>query len=448
MAQFVEPPIFQVPRGPSLGVNIARGVQSLMAELDSQEEKRKQREREAIAASIEGENRLLELAPLLSEFEPAPPTRLTEPAQPELGLSERPGPSVQLGESRIAPPLLTELTLPSGRKVPIPPIRGSRERMEAAEAAKAQEGTEVVTPEIWDKLPDFYKSRWQPGQRVSTEDIGAVGMQILENARGRVSQPSTKSVYDRVAKQDVLRTEEQISQDPSRYGPPQEARISSAEDRKARAAEAAAAKATAATEKKTAEDQAIQDAADRIAAGEPAANVSGRYRDAATRIARERGARVYTTQPQKDKVVTLDSIKKDVDRLTELLQDPKIAMYFGVMAGPVTALAQRVPEIPIVGPHIPPEVHEARSLMLNLQDRVLRQRSGAQINQAEMKRVTQFSPDPGHRLSKTLVNLAKMGAEIDDLISGQLGAPSASKGGPSAIKPGSKIGRFTVVGVE
>ena len=298
--------------------------------------------------------------------------------------------------------------------------------------------TEVLSQEVWEKLPPVFKARWQPGQRVGSKEIGTVGMKILEQTQAKL--PTTKSVYDRQAKQDVLRTEEQVAAEPDRYGPAQEARLTAAETR----AEAGAARAAAATEAAAAKAEAaktdLDNAADRIANGEPADKVDKSVRDAAVKAARAQGARVYTTQQQKDKVVVLESIQGDVARLKELLAEPKIAAYFGPAAGPITGGMSKLPEIPGMQ-KIPPEVHEARSLMLNLQDRTLRQRSGAQINVAEMKRITQFSPDPSHQLAKTLVNLDHMGKELGGLVDAQFKASAPTKAGTT-------VGKYKILSIE
>lgn len=205
------------PRKPN---RVLEGMQDLAYTL-TQIKMRK--DEEAAAAKAEGrqqtedqmatEDRLLQLAPLLSEFGPVSMDTGGGGAPTEGG----PGPTVgadglpivpegtpeqvPLGQG-LAEPLLTALTLPDGRKVPIPPVRGSAER-QAAEAGaqagfKAQEGTEVLSEEVWDQLPDFWKARWQPGQRVDQKSLGAIGAQVVKDANAKSGIDKTVDLGDRV----------------------------------------------------------------------------------------------------------------------------------------------------------------------------------------------------------------------------------------------------------
>lgn len=168
-----------------------------MAARDRNEEEERQRKREEILASMESEDRIIKLAPMLSQFETAKPTPMVEPADPELGIKEFTRAEIPLGDQRLAPPLLEELTLPTGGKLKIPPIRGQREALQAqheAEArAKAEAGTEILTQEAWDELPDFYKGRWTPGQRVDSKTVGEIGMTVWKSAEARAERETERA---------------------------------------------------------------------------------------------------------------------------------------------------------------------------------------------------------------------------------------------------------------
>lgn len=299
----------------------------------------------------------------------------------------------------------------------------------------------VLTPEAWKTLPAFYQGIWKPGQRLRSRDVGEVGQKILADS---IAKSKKVPMYDTEAKADVMVPQSAVDADVNnRYRPPQEGRIATDARVRELAGDAAAAKAETAREKAAAakakaDDEAtnLTDAADRIARGEPAANVGSKYRDQAVAKARAQGARVYTTQQQKDKVVTLESIKDDIVKLRDLLKDPEVAQYVGPGAGRVTGIAQHMPDLPLIGPDIPEKVLEARRLMMNLQDRTLRQRSGAQINPKEMKRITSFTVDPNWRMDRNLVNVEGMLRETDSIIQGELGGEAAPRGAsPPAAAP-------------
>lgn len=160
-----------------------------MTARDHLEEQERQRKREDILASMESEDRLIKLAPVLSEFETVPPV-----ADPSLAPGAMMA-GVPLSEKRKAPPLLESLTMPDGSKLKITPIHGQREAIraqhEAESARKMLEGTEVLSQEAYDKLPEFYKARWKPGQRVDSKTVGEIGAAIFQAAEKKAEREAT-----------------------------------------------------------------------------------------------------------------------------------------------------------------------------------------------------------------------------------------------------------------
>ena len=83
--------------------------------------------------------------------------------------------------------------------------------------------------------------------------------------------------------------------------------------------------------------------------------------------------------------------------------------YLGVISGPFAQTRAAVAgseRESILG--VPPRVMTMRAIMLSLQDRQLRERSGAQINEAELKRIAQFSPNPDRTRDWNLQRLRLM----------------------------------------
>ncbi len=199
-SDFVAPPIFDVgrTRGPSLGAGLSESLGNALAAYmqakDEEEARRKAEEEADIIKQMEAEDRLLELAPILSMFEkggietpmggePPPPGGL--PVMPE-GVPE----TIPLGGQRFAEPLLDEITLPTGEKVSIPPVRGQRERLQAEAGAaatfEAQKGTEALSPELLAMLPKEFQARWQDEQRVPSDTLD----KLLTELIGREEEPA------------------------------------------------------------------------------------------------------------------------------------------------------------------------------------------------------------------------------------------------------------------
>ena len=61
------------------------------------------------------------------------------------------------------------------------------------------------------------------------------------------------------------------------------------------------------------------------------------------------------------------------------------------------------------------------AVLQSLQDRELRARSGAQINEQEMKRLVRFLPDPNRSAAVNVQRLAQFEREIDMMISSAIG---------------------------
>ncbi len=296
-SSFVAPPIFEVPRGSSLGAGLSEGIGEALAgymRAQDEEDVRLKAEEEAdIVKQMEAEALLLELAPILSMFEKGGIESLTgaplEPGNidlrnrprvpnPEGGIStllsmgigddkgvetivprvkggrilspddaraafadtgehlgkfgtvedanleaERlhrgqeaetgdlealidslsgapegvPG-KIPLGTTRFAEPLLDEITLPTGEKVSVPPVRGRREQLEAEAGAEAtfemRKGTEVLSPEVLKLLPKEFQARWQPEQRVPSDELNEIIMELV--GREEETTPWSKPYED------------------------------------------------------------------------------------------------------------------------------------------------------------------------------------------------------------------------------------------------------------
>ena len=209
-SDFVAPPIFDVAktRGPSLGAGLSKSfgdaLAAYMQAKDEEEARRKAEEEADIIKQMEAEDRLLELAPILSMFEkggietpmggePPPPGGL--PVMPE-GVPE----TIPLGDHRLAEPLLDEITLPTGEKVSIPPIRGQRERLQAEAGAaatfEARKGTEALSPELLAMFPPEFQARWQDEQRVPSAAVDKLLMELIEEPAWK--GPETIDLGDRV----------------------------------------------------------------------------------------------------------------------------------------------------------------------------------------------------------------------------------------------------------
>lgn len=115
------------------------------------------------------------------------------------------------------------------------------------------------------------------------------------------------------------------------------------------------------------------------------------------RQAREQGIPAFQTGKQQELGILLAGIHAEALELHELLQRPDVAMSIGPFMGNITALAGRVSD------ELPPKVRRAAQLMYALSDTELRKRSGAQITEAEMKRLLRFVFDPTRPLDHNIL---------------------------------------------
>jgi hypothetical protein len=135
------------------------------AEKQAFEEARRRLDQERVDRQRGAEAEIARLAPQVSMFEPAAPTPMMEPAQPELGVPERPAGAVPLGGERLTSPLLTELTLPTGEKVPLtiqPSLEASQAETQAETRRKALAGA-IVFPKDAAVPEDFRGRVFLPG---------------------------------------------------------------------------------------------------------------------------------------------------------------------------------------------------------------------------------------------------------------------------------------------
>lgn len=148
-----------------IGIHQARLSRERQARLDAiaEEERQRANQRQELSDRMASEGNLIRLAPLLA----------------------------QAGASGTA---LSELTQPTGDKLDIPDLtyEGIRSSQEAG--YERQHPTEILTQEVLDAMPDFYKKRWKGrvGQRVRSEDVGSIGMEILKSA-GRKAEAEARA---------------------------------------------------------------------------------------------------------------------------------------------------------------------------------------------------------------------------------------------------------------
>ena len=184
---YVEPPYFQVPHAPSFGETVVPqagfALANVMATVDAEEERRKKEEEHQF-----GLDRLMREIAMQEALQVQPGSRPTttglQPVQTR-AVGGSPG-QLELGpptEGRM------ETQFPADESTTIPPLtfRGrtvvpSRRVPRLYESDVPKEGTEVLSQEAWSKLPEFYKARWQPGQRVPSTALGSVGTKIMDLA--------------------------------------------------------------------------------------------------------------------------------------------------------------------------------------------------------------------------------------------------------------------------
>jgi hypothetical protein len=200
---------------------------------------------------------------------------------------------------------------------------------------------------------------------------------------------------------------------------------------------------TRAADKAAARTEAIDAAATSIESGQPAASVPMAIRSEAANEARRRGARVYSSDKQKTAVTALESIKKDADKVRELLDDKEIQGYLGKFATSITSTLQEWPligqAVPGMGEGVPDKVRQTISLLGDLTDRRLRERSGASINKDEVERISKFSLGSGLSVRTLQLNAKKLAEELNGKIEAEVGTPKTT---PTAGTL--KIGRFAV----
>jgi hypothetical protein len=195
---------------------------------------------------------------------------------------------------------------------------------------------------------------------------------------------------------------------------------------------------TKAAEKAAARAEAIDAAATSIESGQPAASVPMAIRAEAANEARRRGARVYSSDKQKTAVTALESIKKDADKVRELLDDKEIQGYLGKFATSITSTLQEWPligqAVPGMGEGVPDKVRQTISLLGDLTDRRLRERSGASINKDEVERISKFSLGSGLSVRTLQLNAKKLAEELNGKIEAEVGTPKTSTGNAGRFK--------------
>ena len=150
---------------------------------------------------------------------------------------------------------------------------------------------------------------------------------------------------------------------------------------------------------------------------------------------------------QKSKLDLLLTIKADVAVLKELY--PKYTEFVGPIAGAVTQArinyAGTTSDKSLIGSilpetRVPPEVVDLFAVTQSVQDRELRARSGAQINEQEFARLLKFLPDVTKLADVNLRRLAQFEREIDTMIRQITGGrgvapPSGTSSGRGAVIP-------------
>ena len=171
----------------------------------------------------------------------------------------------------------------------------------------------------------------------------------------------------------------------------------------------------------------------------------------AIRAERGTGLTTVTTQPTgKGKALPaselktgreFNTLKDTIGRIHENYSDD----YVGPIAGRYGQLQEKWVDIPEKQAFMYADVRD-------LQDSLLRARSGAQINEQEYKRLVNFLPDPKLPPSQFKVRLRRFEVELESMLKNR--AEELRKGGygsqtesiePSASQPKSK---FTIIGVE
>ena len=129
----------------------------------------------------------------------------------------------------------------------------------------------------------------------------------------------------------------------------------------------------------------------------------------------------------KAKLDLLATIRADIEVVEKL--SPQHKDFFGPLAGPATrarikqfgttddsTLAGGLLGELGVQAGVPPEVIDLFAVMLSLQDSELRARSGAQINEQEMKRLIEFLPDPNLPASVNAQRVKQFKRRVDEMI--------------------------------
>lgn len=206
---FIRPPYHPSTPMPSIGEPISRIGELLnnyLKERQADRDRQEQKQRQKTSDEIEGEDRLLRLLPYISGYQddgqtptpdsapsdaanPAPSTASEPPyylASPDTPKPPTASVPAAMPKRKPAAPLLTSVTMPGGRKIPVD-IRGQKEAVEAAAQTKKNEGTEVLAQETWNNLPPIYQARWKPGDRIKSDQLGAVGMEMVREAAAKAT---------------------------------------------------------------------------------------------------------------------------------------------------------------------------------------------------------------------------------------------------------------------
>jgi hypothetical protein len=175
------------------GTQIATGLEAEKEKKRVEEERNRQDEERGLQLEL----LLLDLG-IREAAEPVPGARPTIPEGEEVTVPRRPVMGLLGGRPEVGAPEPVKMTGPAplkeeteipgitfrGREV-APARRIPRVFQAEIEKAKAEIGTEPLSQEMWEQLPEFYKSRWQPGQRVPSAALGTVGTQVFEMAKSR-----------------------------------------------------------------------------------------------------------------------------------------------------------------------------------------------------------------------------------------------------------------------
>lgn len=159
-------------------------------------------------------------------------------------------------------------------------------------------------------------------------------------------------------------------------------------------------------------------------------------RAAVTQQAIESGIPVFRDQDQKKGYQNIQAILKDAAELQDLLKDKDVLKYMGPIRGTLTTYATGGG--PIEGAltflgDVPDKVRKAASLMFNLSDRRVRERSGAQVNEKELDRIMRFTVAPHLNPSQIQSNLEQMVREFQTI---QEGFAPIGSGGEWKTLPG------------